>query len=119
MPANRAVKLPSGMDEKDAVSGFLMGMTALSLTKEAYEVKKGDTVLLHAAAGGMGLILCQVLKEIGAYTIGTAGSAEKCKLAEEYGADVTNQLYREQAVARQSQGVDEWGGRQCRLRQRW
>ena len=89
VPANRAVKLPSGMDEKDAVSGFLMGMTALSLTKEAYEVKKGDKVLLHAAAGGMGLILCQVLKGIGAYTIGTAGSAEKCKLAEEYGADVT------------------------------
>lgn len=88
-PAERVIKIPSGVDDKEAVGGFLMGMTALTLIKEAFHVKKGDKVLLHAAAGGMGLLLCQVLKQAGAYTIGTAGSAEKCKLAEEYGANTT------------------------------
>lgn len=88
-PADRVVKLPSGMDEQAALGGFLMGMTAITLIKEAFEVKKGDKVLLHAAAGGMGLLLCQLLKQAGAYTIGTAGSAEKCKLAEQAGADTT------------------------------
>lgn len=64
-------------------------MTALSLIREAYPVKKGDTVLVHAAAGGVGLLLCQLLRMVGAFTIGTAGSKEKCRLAEEHGADKT------------------------------
>lgn len=89
VPADRVVKLPSGLSEDQAVGGFLMGMTALSLIKEAYPVKKGDKVLVHAAAGGVGLLLCQLLQQAGAYTIGTAGSAEKCKLAEAHGADTT------------------------------
>ncbi len=74
VPADRTVKVPEGVDDQQAVGGFLMGMTALSLVKEAYPVKKGDKVLLHAAAGGMGLLLCQLLRGLGAYTIGTAGS---------------------------------------------
>ena len=87
VPADRTIKIPQGVDEQQILGGFLMGMTALSLVKEAYEVKKGDKVLVHAAAGGMGLIICQLLRDIGAYTIGTAGSAEKCKLAKENGAN--------------------------------
>ena len=86
--ANRAVKIPDGVSDEEAVGGFLMGMTALSLIKEAYEVKKGDTVLVHAAAGGMGLLLCQLLRDVGAYTIGTASTKEKCDLAKANGADV-------------------------------
>ena len=89
IPADRVIKIPDGVDDQHAVGGFLIGMTALSLVKESFEVKKGQKVLLHAAAGGMGLILCQILKSLGAYTIGTAGSPEKCKLAEEFGADKT------------------------------
>lgn len=89
MPSDRVIKLPPGLAEDQAVGGFLMGMTALSLIKEAYPVKKGDKVLVHAAAGGVGLLLCQLLKQAGAFIIGTAGSAQKCKLAEEHGADKT------------------------------
>ena len=86
--ADRAVKIPEGLGDEEAVGGFLMGMTALSLIKEAYEVKKGDKVLVHAAAGGMGLLLCQLLRDVGAYTIGTASTKEKCDLAKENGAEV-------------------------------
>jgi len=87
--AERVIKIPDGLSEDQAVGGFLMGMTALSLIREAYPVKKDDKVLVHAAAGGVGLLLCQLLKLAGAYTIGTAGSAEKCKTAERHGADTT------------------------------
>ncbi len=66
-----------------------MGMTALSLVKESYEVKKGDTVLVHAAAGGVGLLLCQLLRSIGATVIGTASTAEKCENARKHGATYT------------------------------
>lgn len=62
-----------------------MGMTALSLVKEAYEVKKGDTILVHAAAGGVGLLLGQILHDIGAVAIGTASTKEKCDRAKEHG----------------------------------
>lgn len=85
--AERAVKVPEGANEQHILGGFLMGMTALSLTQEAYPVKKGDKVLVHAAAGGMGLLLCQILRDTGAYVIGTAGSGEKCELAKKNGAD--------------------------------
>lgn len=86
--ADRCIKIPDGLSDEDAVGSFLMGMTALSLIKEAFEVKKGTTVLVHAAAGGMGLLLCQLLKQVGAYTIGTASTEEKCELAKKNGADV-------------------------------
>ncbi|RMZ88980.1 hypothetical protein DV736_g3791, partial [Chaetothyriales sp. CBS 134916] len=87
VPATRAIKVPTGLDEQHVLGGFLMGMTALSLIQEAYPVKKGDKVLLHAAAGAMGLLLSQLLRNLGAYTIGTAGSAERCQLAKEAGAN--------------------------------
>lgn len=86
VPADRIIKIPHGISDEDAVGGYLMGMTALSLIKEAYPVKKGETVLVHAAAGGMGLLLCQLLRDLGATVIGTAGGPEKTKLAKENGA---------------------------------
>lgn len=86
VPEKSVIKIPDGVSDEDAVGGFLMGMTALSLVKEAYPVKKGETVLVHAAAGGMGLLLCQILKDMGVTVIGTAGGPEKCALAKENGA---------------------------------
>jgi len=86
VPAEKVVKIPDGVSDEDAVGGFLMGMTALSLVKEAYPAKKGETVLVHAAAGGMGLLLCQILRDTGVTVIGTAGGPEKCALAKENGA---------------------------------
>jgi NADPH2:quinone reductase len=86
VPADKVVKIPDGVSDEEAVGGFLMGMTALSLVKEAYPVKKGETVLVHAAAGGMGLLLCQILRDMGVTVIGTAGGPEKCALAKENGA---------------------------------
>ena len=86
-PADRCIRIPQGLGEDMAVGGFLMGMTALSLINEAYPVKKGDKVLVHAAAGGVGLLLCQLLKDRGAFLIGTAGSKEKCEHAKKSGAN--------------------------------
>ena len=87
IPAEKVVKIPEGISDEDAVGAFLMGMTAYSLVQESYPVKKGDWVLLHAAAGGVGLLMCQILKKIGARLIGTAGGPEKCALAKENGAE--------------------------------
>lgn len=87
VPMDKAIKVPVDVTDKDAVGGFVMGTTTLSLVREAYPVKQGEWVLVHAAAGGVGLLMCQVLRNIGAKTIGTAGGAEKCKLAKAYGAE--------------------------------
>ena len=87
VPWARAVKIPDDIKDDDAVGAFLTGMTALSFTREAYPVKKGDWVLLHAAAGGLGVLMCQILNKLGARTIGTAGGPEKCALAKENGAE--------------------------------
>ena len=86
-PADKVAKIPDGVSDEDAVGGFLMGMTALSLVQESYPVQKGDWVLVHAAAGGVGLLMCQILRSMGARMIGTAGGPEKCKLAKENGAE--------------------------------
>lgn len=86
VPADRVIKIPQGVSDEDAVGSFLMGMTALTLISESYPVKKGETILVHAAAGGMGLILTQMLREFGCTVIGTAGGPEKCALAKENGA---------------------------------
>lgn len=86
-PCEKVAKIPEGVSDEDAVGGFLMGMTALSLVQESYPVQKGDWVLVHAAAGGVGLLMCQILKSMGARMIGTAGGEEKCKLAKENGAE--------------------------------
>jgi NADPH2:quinone reductase len=87
VPADRTVKLPKGISEEQAASMLLKGLTVHYLIFTTYPVKKGETVLWHAAAGGVGLIACQWLKALGVTTIGTAGSAEKLALAKAHGAD--------------------------------
>ena len=85
VPADRLVKLPEGVSEEMAASMTLKGMTVQYLIHRTYAVKPGDTVLWHAAAGGVGTIACQWLKAIGATTIGTVGSEEKAALAKAHG----------------------------------
>src|SRR5574342_373893 len=87
MPADRLVKLPSGVSAKDGAAAMLQGMTAHYLLKSSYPVKKGDTCLVHAAAGGVGLLLCQMGKMLGATVIGTVSTEEKAALAKGAGAD--------------------------------
>jgi NADPH2:quinone reductase len=85
VPADRMVKVPKGVSDEQAASMMLKGMTVHYLIFTTYKVKKGDTVLWHAAAGGVGLIACQWLKKLGVTTIGTVGSDEKGKLAKAHG----------------------------------
>ena len=91
MPAGRVVKLPEWIANDQAAAMMLQGMTTEYLIRRTYKVKAGDTVLFHAAAGGVGLIACQWLKQLGATVIGTVGSPAKAKLAKAHGCDhVTN-----------------------------
>ena len=94
VPADRVVKLPAGVSDKQAASMMLKGMTVQYLLRRTYKVQKGDTILFHAAAGGVGLIACQWAKHLGATTIGTVGSKEKAELAKAHGCHHTV-LYRE------------------------
>ena len=84
-PTARLVKIPAGIDDKVAAAIMLKGMTAWYLCRRTYKVKKGDTVVVHAAAGGVGQILCQWAKHLGATVIGTVGSEEKAALAKKAG----------------------------------
>jgi len=93
--ADRLVKVPDGITDEQAAAMMLKGMTAEYLLNRTYKVKAGDTILFHAAAGGVGLLAGQWARHIGAVTIGTAGSADKVELARAHGYDhVIN--YREQ-----------------------
>jgi len=87
MPAERVVKLPDGISYDDAASVMLQGLTAHYLLRRTYPVKAGDTILIHAAAGGVGLLVCQWGKALGATVIGTVGSDEKAELAKAHGCD--------------------------------
>ncbi|MSR07176.1 MAG: quinone oxidoreductase [Gemmatimonadetes bacterium] len=87
VPADRVVKLPNGLSYRDGAAVMLQGMTAHYLAVSTYPLKPGDTCLVHAAAGGVGLLLCQVAKLKGATVIGTVSTAEKEALAREAGAD--------------------------------
>ncbi|MGQ0674982.1 MAG: quinone oxidoreductase family protein [Rhodospirillales bacterium] len=84
-PADRVVKVPTGVDDRTAAAMMLKGMTAWYLCKRTYRVKKGDAVLVHAAAGGVGQILAQWAKHLGARVIGTVGSEAKAALAKKAG----------------------------------
>ncbi len=84
-PADRLVKIPAGIDEKIAAAMMLKGMTAQYLLRRTYKVSAGDIILVHAAAGGVGQILCQWAKHLGATVIGTVGNDEKVKLAKKAG----------------------------------
>ncbi|MFA7264387.1 MAG: quinone oxidoreductase [Caulobacter sp.] len=109
VPAGRAVKIPSSTDSRTAAAAMLKGMTAEFLLRRCYTVKKGEAVLIHAAAGGVGTILTQWAKALGATVIGTAGSAEKAALARDHGADETI-LYREEDVAARVRAITGGAG---------
>jgi NADPH2:quinone reductase len=99
-PADRLVKIPKDVDDKTAAGMMLKGLTAHYLLHKTYRVGPGDTILVHAAAGGVGLILCQWAKFLGATVIGTVGSDAKAKLAKEHGCDHPIVYTREDFVAR-------------------
>ncbi|QKG21531.1 alcohol dehydrogenase zinc-binding domain-containing protein [Actinomadura verrucosospora] len=87
VPVDKAVPVPDGVGLDDAAAALLQGMTAHYLTRSVHEVKAGETVLVHAAAGGMGLLLTQIAKASGARVIGTASTPEKKRIARDAGAD--------------------------------
>ena len=112
LPADRAVKLPDSISYEQAAGMMLKGMTAQYLVRHVHKVQKGDTILVHAAAGGVGLILCQWGKHLGATVIGTVGSKEKATLAKKNGADHTI-LYREEDFAARVKDIT--GGKLCHV----
>jgi NADPH:quinone reductase len=87
VPADRLVPIPSGVSEQQAAAAMLQGMTAHYLSHDTYPLKKGETALVHAAAGGVGLLLVQMAHNIGARVIATVSTEEKAKLARGAGAD--------------------------------
>ena len=87
IPADRLVKLPDSISSEQAAAMMLQGMTAHMLLRSVHHVQSGETILVHAAAGGVGLILCQWAKALGATVIGTVGSDEKAELARAHGCD--------------------------------
>jgi NADPH2:quinone reductase len=97
MPADRLVKLPGKISYETGAAMMLKGMTVQYLLRRTYKVQKGQTILFHAAAGGVGLIAMQWAKALGVTVIGTAGSPEKAALAKRYGADHVI-LYRDENV---------------------
>jgi len=100
IPADRLVKLPDGISFETAAAMMLKGMTTQYLIRSTYKVQAGQTVLFHAAAGGVGLIACQWLKALGATVIGTVGSDAKAELAKAHGCDHTIVYTRENFVER-------------------
>ncbi|MET0217589.1 MAG: quinone oxidoreductase [Burkholderiales bacterium] len=100
IPADRLVKPPDGITAQQAAGMMLKGMTVQYLIRRTYRVQSGDTVLFHAAAGGVGLIACQWLKALGARVIGTVGSDEKAALARAHGCEFPVVYTREDFVAR-------------------
>lgn len=87
MPAHRLVVLPDGISEIQAAAMMLKGLTAQYLIRQIFKVMHGDTILFHAAAGGVGLIACQWAKSLGAIVIGTVGSELKAQIAKAHGCD--------------------------------
>ena len=106
IPADRLIKLPDSIDDKTAAAMMLKGLTTQYLIRQTYRIKAGETILLHAAAGGVGLILGQWAKHLGVTVIGTVGSDEKAKLAQAHGCAHTIVYTREDFVKR----VDEITG---------
>ena len=88
VPAERLVRIPEGVSDEQAAALLFKGITAQYLLRKTHVVKAGETVLIHAAAGGVGQILCQWAKGLGAFVIGTAGSPEKCAVAKAAGANI-------------------------------
>ena len=112
LPADRLVPVPDGVTTKQAAAAMLQGMTAHYLARSTYALKRGDTCLVHAAAGGVGGLLVQIAKLCGARVIATAGSDAKIAIAREHGADVLI-AYRQADVA-----AEVWratGGKLCHV----
>jgi NADPH2:quinone reductase len=107
-PASRASRIPAGITDEQAAAIMLKGMTARYLIKETYRVKSGDTILMHAAAGGVGLILCQWAKALGATVIGTC-SPDKMALARAHGCDHVID-YRSEDVAKRVREITGGAG---------
>ena len=112
MLADKLVKIPAGISDNQAASMMLKGMTAQYLLRRIHPVKPGDTILMHAAAGGVGLILCQWARHLGATVIGTVGSDEKIALAKTYGCDHVINYVKEDFVARVAEIT---GGKKCNV----
>lgn len=110
IPADRLVKLPKAISYETAAAMMLKGLTAQYLLRQTYKVKAGDTILVHAAAGGVGLILCQWGKALGATVIGTAGTPEKAALAKKAGAKHVI-LYRDEDFAERVKAITK--GKLC------
>src|SRR6201989_281621 len=106
IPADRLLKLPDSIDDKTAAAMMLKGLTAQYLIRQTYRIKSGETILLHAAAGGVGLILSQWAKHLGVTVIGTVGSEEKAKIAKAHGCAHTI-LYKSEDLVKR---VDEITG---------
>jgi NADPH2:quinone reductase len=98
VPADRLVKVPKGVSDEQAAALMLKGLTAHYLLRRTYRVAKGDPILVHAAAGGVGLILCQWAKALGAKVIGVVGSEAKAELARKYGCKLVLILGRDEIV---------------------
>jgi NADPH2:quinone reductase len=112
VPADRAVKLPSAISYEQAAAMMLKGMTAEYLLRRTFKVEKGMNVLMHAAAGGVGLILCQWANHLGANVIGTVGSKDKAALARANGCHHTI-LYREEDFVARVKEIT--GGKLCEV----
>jgi len=110
MPADRLVPVPAGITDSQAAAMMLKGMTAWYLIRRTHAVKKGETILIHAAAGGVGLIVCQWAKHLGATVIGTVGDDEKAALAKKHGCDHPINYRGEDFVARVNEIT---GGNKC------
>jgi NADPH2:quinone reductase len=107
--AAKVVKLPNAIDDRTAAAIMLKGMTAHYLLRRTYEVKSGDTILVHAAAGGVGLIACQWAKALGATVIGTVGNEEKAAEAKAHGCDHPV-LYRKEDFAEAVRAITKGAG---------
>jgi NADPH:quinone reductase len=110
VPADRAIKLPANISYEQAAAMMLKGMTAEYLVRRTFKVEKGMNVLMHAAAGGVGLILCQWANHLGANVIGTVGSKEKAELAKANGCHHTI-LYRDEDFVARTKEIT--GGKLC------
>jgi NADPH2:quinone reductase len=109
IPADKLVKLPDSVSDEAAATLLLKGCTVEFLTERLYPVKAGETVLLHAAAGGLGLIACRWLSALGAIVIGTVGSPEKADLAKANGCAHTV-LYRDEEIAARVRDITDGAG---------
>lgn len=132
MPVRHLIKLPDSIDDQQAAAMLLQGLTAQYLIRQTYPVRAGETVLFHAAAGGVGLIACQWLKHLGATVIGTVGTEAKAELARAHGCDHVILYTRENvpervraltdgegvAVVYDAVGKDTWDGSIDSLRRR-